>query len=327
MTSMTMKIDEIRIDGGTQPRTSLNEDTVAEYAEALADGAIMPEVVVYFDGVDHWLADGYHRYFAHRKIGETEIDADIRDGTRRDAVLCSASANIKHGLRRTNEDKRKAVTTLLKDAEWSLWSDSEIARQCGVSHPFVGGLRILTCNVTGENPENPESSLVSETSEPATTRTYTTKHGTTATMNVSNLGKARGKKAEAPSAGNTGAPPAGNTAPADEPTDPSKPARPVKSNEDVLMEDLERLLEQIQAQERLIKSLQKDDLAAEVEAWHLKYDQLNGRLRHEIRLCNEATKSVRYYNDLVAKVRKVCGVEKNSHIMPALVAAFQRRVA
>ena len=34
----------------------------------------------------------------------------------------------------TNADKRRAVETLLNDAEWATWSDREIARQCGVHH-------------------------------------------------------------------------------------------------------------------------------------------------------------------------------------------------
>lgn len=36
-----------------------------------------------------------------------------------------------------NADKRKAVMLLLADAEWSAWSDREIAKQCHVSHRFV----------------------------------------------------------------------------------------------------------------------------------------------------------------------------------------------
>jgi hypothetical protein len=38
-------------------------------------------------------------------------------------------------------DKRKAVTLLQADTEWSQWSDSEIARHCQVSQSFVTGLR------------------------------------------------------------------------------------------------------------------------------------------------------------------------------------------
>ena len=44
-------------------------------------------------------------------------------------------------MRRTNEDKRRAVFKLLADDEWAKWSDREIARQCGVGPDLVGTLR------------------------------------------------------------------------------------------------------------------------------------------------------------------------------------------
>lgn len=77
-------------------------------------------------------------------------------------------------MRRTNADKRRAVLRLLDDAEWAVWSDREIARRCGVAHPFVAKLR-------------PAKSLETVTSEPPA-RTYTTKHGTVAQMNVTRIG-------------------------------------------------------------------------------------------------------------------------------------------
>jgi hypothetical protein len=43
--------------------------------------------------------------------------------------------------RRSNEDKRRAVQTLLSDPEWSGWSDREIVRRCGVAPSSVGALR------------------------------------------------------------------------------------------------------------------------------------------------------------------------------------------
>ena len=73
--------------------------------------------------------------------GEEEISADIRPGTQRDARLFAVGANQTHGLRRSNEDKRRAVLVLLKDEEWCTWSDREIAKRCGVTHPFVAKLR------------------------------------------------------------------------------------------------------------------------------------------------------------------------------------------
>jgi hypothetical protein len=56
-------------------------------------------------------------------------------------VRFSVGANDTHGKRRTNEDKRRAVLMLLCDAEWSKWSNREIARQCGVDDKTVGVLR------------------------------------------------------------------------------------------------------------------------------------------------------------------------------------------
>lgn len=60
----------------------------------------------------------------------------------RDAILWSCGANATHGVRRTNEDKRRAVMKLLNDPEWSeSMPDREIARICGVDNAFVGKLR------------------------------------------------------------------------------------------------------------------------------------------------------------------------------------------
>lgn len=136
-----INIKSIRIDGGTQSRVALNQGAVADYADVLADGADMPPVVLFHDGADYWLADGFHRFFAYRGAGRASIPADVRAGSQRDAVLFACGANSVHGLRRTNDDKRKAVQTLLDDSEWAQWSDREIAKQCGVSHPFVAAVR------------------------------------------------------------------------------------------------------------------------------------------------------------------------------------------
>jgi hypothetical protein len=170
MTETILAVD-IRTDGGTQPRAAIKMDVVREYAEAMAEGATFPPVTVYYDGSDYWLADGFHRVAAAKRIGTVELEAEIRQGTRRDAILHSVGANAQHGLRRTNADKRRAVMALLNDEEWRQWSDREIARRCGVHNSFVSRIR---------------SSLSTGDSEP---RTYTTKHGTTATMKTRNIGR------------------------------------------------------------------------------------------------------------------------------------------
>lgn len=136
-----MNIKLIRIDGGTQSRAEINQVTVTEYAEAIESGSVFPPVRVFFDGVSYWLGDGFHRYFAHLKAGKEGIAADVTNGTQRDAILHSLSANALHGLRRTNADKRKAVTILLQDFEWQEWFNSEIARHCHVSLPLVAQIK------------------------------------------------------------------------------------------------------------------------------------------------------------------------------------------
>lgn len=138
---MKLKLTEVKLDSDLQARAALNEAVVQEYTEVIREGGVMPPVTVFHDGAQYHLADGWHRYFAHKGAGFAEIDADIKEGTRRDAILYSVSANDKHGLRRSNADKRKAVLVLLEDFEWSEWNDVKIATQCGVSSMFVGKIR------------------------------------------------------------------------------------------------------------------------------------------------------------------------------------------
>ncbi|ABW31547.1 ParB/RepB/Spo0J family partition protein [Acaryochloris marina] len=137
----SVEIAKIRMDGGTQPRSQLYEEVVAEYADDMQQGAKFPPVTVYYDGKEYWLADGFHRVRARESLGTKEIVAEVRLGTQRDAVLFAVGANAVHGLRRTNADKRRSVERLIRDHEWSLWSDNAISKRCGVSNTFVGKIR------------------------------------------------------------------------------------------------------------------------------------------------------------------------------------------
>lgn len=136
-----LPLEEVHTQGDTQSRAALNEDTVAEYAERYTEGVAMPAVVVFYDGKTNWLADGFHRCAGAEKAGKDSIVAEVHQGTRRDAILYSVGANAKHGLRRTNADKRRAVEMLLRDEEWSAKSDRWIAERCGVGHVLVNSMR------------------------------------------------------------------------------------------------------------------------------------------------------------------------------------------
>lgn len=149
-TQKSLNLNLLVLDERLQSRVEINEEMVAEYAHDMEQGDQFPPVTVHFDGIQYYLSDGFHRYHAARRIEKASIVANIIHGTFRDAQLYATSVNAKHGMRRTNADKRKAVMTMLDDFEWSQWSNAEIARHCGVSAAFVSNVR---AEVEGTKPD------------------------------------------------------------------------------------------------------------------------------------------------------------------------------
>ncbi|MBN2129325.1 MAG: hypothetical protein JW741_07500 [Sedimentisphaerales bacterium] len=133
----TLHLDQIRIDGGTQPRVEINEDVVTEYAGLYASGVDLPPVVVFYDGTTYWLADGFHRYWANKRINCDYVFAKVHPGTKRDAQWYSFSANAAHGLRRTREDVARILRTLLEDEAWADKPDLEISKHTGIPRRTV----------------------------------------------------------------------------------------------------------------------------------------------------------------------------------------------
>ncbi len=176
-------LHDIRTDGGTQARAALNDETVAEYAANIEANDAMPPVVVFYDGSAYWLADGFHRVAARAKVGRLTVKAEVRQGTRRDAVLYACGANATHGLRRTNADKRRAVETLLRDEEWSQWPQAQIAKACGVSREYVS-------RVFGEVKASCDRSQDAERTVERNGKTYT--------QNTANIGRKPASRAEEP---------------------------------------------------------------------------------------------------------------------------------
>lgn len=199
-----IKIDQIDFDLSMQSRAKMDESVIAEYAEAITEGAKFPPITVFHDSATYWLADGFHRYFAHKKIGALDINADVAVGTKRDATLYSCGANAEHGLRRTDADKRRAILRMLEDEEWGKWSNREIARHCGVHPTTVSRVKEdVAAFYRGEGSNEggkyrPGREVVFNSSAvmkiptvhvDSDDRTYTTKHGTEAVMKTANIGK------------------------------------------------------------------------------------------------------------------------------------------
>ena len=138
---MKLSLDNIRLDGGTQPRAELRLDTINEYAEAMKAGAKFPPVVVFYDGTEYWLADGFHRL---RAWGQTfrgeEIETDLRQGTQADAQWFSYGANKEHdtaGTRRKRGDIERAVLAALRHPRSTGLSNELIAQHVGCSEKTV----------------------------------------------------------------------------------------------------------------------------------------------------------------------------------------------
>ena len=83
--------------------------------------------------------DGFHRVAAAELAKLTEIAADVAEGTRDEAVWASIAANKAHGLKRTDDDKRKAVWTALelRGDRPEEWSNRKLADHAGVSEGMV----------------------------------------------------------------------------------------------------------------------------------------------------------------------------------------------
>jgi DNA-binding transcriptional regulator YhcF (GntR family) len=136
---MKVKLSLITIDAGTQARQKINQDVVNEYAQLMADGAVFPPIIVF--GEKNILADGWHRYFAHRAAGIKEIEIDSREGDVRDAIFFGFGANKHRGLQMNQADTKVIIGRMLMDQEWAKLGDRKIAEHVGVSSTTVLRLR------------------------------------------------------------------------------------------------------------------------------------------------------------------------------------------
>jgi hypothetical protein len=174
----TLAIEEVYCDSAVQPRDQLNRSVVRDYFELMQAGETFPPLQIVAADNTFLLVDGYHRLEAAKLAKLKMIRCLVREGDRRYAILLSSKANVRHGLRRTIADKRRAVMKVLADVEWRRWSDRQIARHCRVSPPFVSQLRSkmgkVTDNVIGDNQAQSEGM----------TRRFITKHGRPSVMQL-----------------------------------------------------------------------------------------------------------------------------------------------
>lgn len=180
-----LNLEAIRLDGETQARVALDSTQVSEYAEAMRDGDKFPPIVVFHDGSDYWLADGFHRYHATKQIGHASIEAEVKVGTVQEAQIYAFGANAKRGLSTNHEDNRSIIIRMLNHPISSGWTNAEIARHVGVSKMTVGRVKASL---------EPKA-----TKAPADTKkTYTRKDGQTVTVDTAKMASKKAKPEEPP---------------------------------------------------------------------------------------------------------------------------------
>jgi len=181
-TSITeLPIEAITVDTRAQSRAEIDMTLVAEYAELMRDGVIFPPLTVLHDGSTHWLSEGFHRLAAYREAAFLTVPCIVKTGGLREAILLSVGSNSEHGKRRSNADKRRAVELLLKDSEWSAWSDSAISKKCAVDPKTVNSVREAYLRISIDTPS---------TIAPEPVRTAT-RNGTTYQVKTAKIGKVK----------------------------------------------------------------------------------------------------------------------------------------
>jgi hypothetical protein len=132
-----------------QSRAESDPALVEEYARMMAEGVGFDPASAVTDGTQIFVWDGYHRGAAAKQSGKL-LFVSVRPGSREEAEWLALSANQKHGLRRSNADKRRVVELALQHPTGAQMSDRQIGAHCGVSNTFVGKVRSeLSVTVNG----------------------------------------------------------------------------------------------------------------------------------------------------------------------------------
>lgn len=153
--SEIVAIDKIDRGAGTQSRAGLHGPTVYDYEEAMKAGDKFPPIELIYDGENYYLKDGFHRVAAAIQAGLKTIEANVEQGTLQDAQWASYAVNATHGLRRSREDTRRAITAALKHPNGAGKSDRQIGRHIGVDGKTVATVR-EQLQMTAEIPQSEE---------------------------------------------------------------------------------------------------------------------------------------------------------------------------
>jgi ParB/RepB/Spo0J family partition protein len=142
-TEKQIRVRKIKVDQNINPRIALDNEYAEELAELINEKHKLDPVIVYKDPKSKvlYLVDGFHRLEAHKNAGKDKIPCKVAKGSYKDAYIAACAANATHGKQLTTKEKRRIVSRILQDKSTNSWTDSRIAKHCGVSQPFVSNVR------------------------------------------------------------------------------------------------------------------------------------------------------------------------------------------
>lgn len=141
-TSKKYPIEMLVLDERLQARAAPDNDVIAEYAAAYKAKAKMPPVDVFDVAGVLYVVDGWHRIAGALLAGEGFLRAvTVGKGDFDYATWLALAANQQHGVRRTPDDKRRAVRLALESSIGMEQSSRAIAEHLGVSDVFVSKMR------------------------------------------------------------------------------------------------------------------------------------------------------------------------------------------
>lgn len=174
---MKVHVSDLTVDPEIQLASrGTDPNTVQDYVIAMTNGDEFPAIVAFRENGTILLSAGFHRVAAAQFLGLAEIEAEIREGSRQDAMVYAAIDNAKNARPMSQAQKREAGARLLRLTDWS---QERIAKELAVG---IGTISRWA------------SSLPNGRDKPVTV----TRNGTTYTMDISNIGKAQPEERELP---------------------------------------------------------------------------------------------------------------------------------
>jgi hypothetical protein len=158
-----LDINEINLARGTQIRATISEAAIQKYASLMEteNGRNKFEPIIIFRDTDGelWIADGHHRVMAAIRLKLSTIHADIRAGSKADAIWEAARANSRNGVPLEKADIRKAIGMIL--AEMPDRSERMIAEVVGCAPSYVNKIKnqLLTCEHLNDPNTKPRETI------------------------------------------------------------------------------------------------------------------------------------------------------------------------